>query len=287
MDSKDILASIFDVTSDVDIKLIEAIHKKHKDVFELAVELLRIGYESFPIGKKLLKKTVSEPVERCLLALYSQAFRLFRAQIVLNKSGLDTEAKILLRSLLDTASYILYISEKDHDDRLDLYTHSYALSQYTAVKEFIEENKGTESEINLRWYVEQREEALKYFRKKYGADMTKRDDRFKYGLRPNEAAKKITDTFYKEALGKYYKTFHRDVSMLCHAGDVLAFIKPGEEGKFILEITPRNKYIEAYLKVAIRFFFHVLLRLNELLGLGVTESVVVGLSEKIKKYDEE
>ncbi|GAG09254.1 unnamed protein product, partial [marine sediment metagenome] len=188
MENKYDTLNIFDIVSDIDIRIVQAIHKKHKSLFGLAAELLKLGHESFPIGKKLLKKTVSRPVGRCLLALYAQAFRLFRATIVLSKSGLDTEAVILSRSLLDTASYIFYISEKDHDERLNLYKYSCSLSQHIAVDEFVQDDEDAKSQINMGWYEEQKEEALRYFQEKYSADMTKREDRLKYGLRPSEAA---------------------------------------------------------------------------------------------------
>ncbi len=130
-----------------------------------------------------------------------------------------------------------------------------------------------------------RKEALKYFQEKYGANMEKSKDRRKYGLRPSEAAKKIENTFYKEGMAKYYKTFYRDASMLGHAGNVLAFITPTEKNKFILEIKPKDKNIDVYLKVALRLFFHILLGLNELFGLGISDDIIMNLSKKIKTHD--
>ena len=106
--------NIFDILDDNDLKIISGIHKKDEKLFDLGVKLLKFSHGSFPLGKKLSHKNVSQPVERCLLGLYVQAFRLFRSIIILSKCGSNLEVPILLRSLLDNVpkSYIESTKQK-------------------------------------------------------------------------------------------------------------------------------------------------------------------------------
>lgn len=270
MNNENKVSEIFDVIDDRENNSISAIYEENKKFFDMAVKLLKLSYDILPLKGQTIENEIHRHVQRMLLALYTQSFRLFRSVIILCKSGLDTEALIQLRSMLDVVSYLLYIGEKDYYKRLEHYLHSRALSQEVAIKDFISVFPENESMLNKEWFIKKYDEALEYFKTKHGECITLEDIKRKYTLRADIAAQSMEDKPFL----KQYKILHRYASAISHGENIFEFIKPtANKNRFMLPVNPTSQWIIFCLAHAMVFIFLVMENINELLKIGRDEEI--------------
>jgi hypothetical protein len=252
--------------------------------FSIADAVQEVALELFPFDTHALLDTeITNAVQRLLLALYTQAYRLYRSIIILCKAGADKESMILLRSLLDTASYLLYISEKDHSKRYLEYIHSRSLSQEVAIRDFIETYPKYSAFINLQHAEARKEAAIAYFRETHRSNEEARDIKRKYALRPDIAAQEIED----KTLSKHFCTMHRFASSLCHGENLPEYIEIGTEvDEYLLAVDPSESYVKFCIADATILFLKMMRSLNRALGLGQS-SVIDGLDERLALFIEE
>ncbi len=167
------ILKVYDVIYPEEEKNIPAIYEKDKQFFDMAVKLLKL----FSLLKEIIKpENSSKEVIEALFGLHTQSFRLFRSIVILCKSGLASEACIQLRSLLEVISYLLYIAEKDHRERLAHYQHSRNLSEEVAMDKFLfcfPEDKKEQNEKRQQ-ILKKKEEAIQYFRKKHSENLSEK-----------------------------------------------------------------------------------------------------------------
>lgn len=280
MNNENKILKLFDVIDPNEEESISAIYEENKIFFDMAVKLLKLSYSILPLGGKSLKNDIHPHVQRALLALYVQAFRLFRSVIILCKSGLDREALIQLRSMLETISYLLYIEEKDHFERLAHYLHSRALSLKVAIEDFILAFPEADSMLNKEWFIEKYEEALRYFKTKYGKDIILKDIKEKYALRADVAAQSIENSPFC----KQYQVFHRYASAIGHGENIFEFIHPtSSASKFMLPVNPTGQWTKFCLAEAMSFIFPTMESINELLKIGKDEEIGK-IKEELKDF---
>jgi len=256
---------IYDVIDAKEEEIIKAIYEKNKQFFDKAVELLKLAYKILPLNGKPFKSGLHLHVQRTLLALYTASFRFFRSVIISCKSGLDLEAQVQLRSLLEVISYLLYIAEKDHYDRLEHYLHSRALSQKTAVEQFLCVFPKERPNLNIKWYEEKYDEAIKYFISKHGKEITRDDIKKKYTLRADIAGQSTQDKIFV----KHYQTFYRYASTISHGENIFEYIKPtNNPTRFLLKVMPTDNSTQFCLAQGTAIIFLAIKRMNELLKLG-------------------
>ncbi|MCK5014119.1 MAG: hypothetical protein KAS66_09900 [Candidatus Omnitrophica bacterium] len=198
---------------------------RFREFFSLANKALHISnrfldkienqaFEEIPVGAK-----------RVCIALFIQAIRLLDSAIILCKKGLDEEASILVRSLLENTSYLMFISEKDHEKRAELYMHSRALSEPKVIRQLNSHVPDGEEEIDDKFYLENEQKAIEYFRKEYGKELTIDDIKKKYALRPQNAAEKLSvDVNIKKMFHSTYHMFYPVSSTVTHAEAPLRFL---------------------------------------------------------------
>ena len=260
---------LYDELEDGEEASLETIYERHRNCFDLAGKLLKLAREILPL-EKTINHTLPKRVEVSLLALYTQAFRLFRSIILLCKCGFDTEALILFRSLLEVSAILLYVAEKDQDDRLMRYYHSYQISRYFGLKQLLKEFPETEKNMHndtperLR---KQAEKSLQYFRNKNKVkkQMTDKAVVKKYVLRPYVPAEELN----KPELKRMWRVTYPITSRVAHGHDLTEFIKLRENGsKIDLQIQPTDGSIPAALINSMRLVFWDIDQINSLLQLG-------------------
>lgn len=270
---------IYDILDFKEEQSIAIISSKHRVFFDLAKKILCLANDIFPFksnGKKT-KRTVKSGVENALLALYTQSFRLYRAVITLCKLGLDSEASILLRSMLDSVSYLLYIAEKDHEERLTHYLCSRALSDRKAVTCGIAIFPNWKNDINVKWFEDNEKAAIEYFKSKHGKDISIDDIKTKHTLRADICAQRIEF----DALAKQYQTFYRYASSIAHGENLLEFIKPSSNPEeLLLTSGPTDKSISFCLENAMALILCAMDRVNDIV-------LEIGHNEEIKKLSDE
>ncbi|MCK5595524.1 hypothetical protein KAI19_05045, partial [bacterium] len=173
-------------------------------------------------------------------ALYTQTIRLLQGVILLCKSGFDEEASILTRSLLENASYLLFISEKDHENRAELYQHSRALSSAQEVKEVKSMCPEGEKELDDKPYKKRERKALEYFRNKHGVDKTEKEIREKYTIKPRNASEQLKKEDVKEIFRIIYGIFYRPASSVTHAEAPLKFVRGKTNGICLKKFSSGN-----------------------------------------------
>lgn len=240
--------------------------KTHKNGEKL-LRLLNKNINQYPKGAKKL----------CIV-LYTQTVRLLQAIVLLCNEGLDEEAGILTRSLVDNAAYLLFIAEETHEDRAELYSHSRALSEALAVKEINSMTPRGEKKVDEKFFSERKSEAFKYFRNKYGQDKTEKDIKEKYTLKPRNAGEQIKgevgDTFKVT-----YGILHRPVSSVTHAEAPLSFVMY-KNNKLSLKKWTVGKSTKIFLETSIVLMLYVIDSLTELLNIKETYQTEI-LSAKL------
>ena len=190
-----------------------ALSKKSLNLCKKLLITIENKIDSFQPGSK-----------RLCISLFVQTIRLFEAILILCHKGLDEEAKILTRSLIENTSYLLFILEKDHEDRAILYQHSRALSGFSSAKRLNDNAPNNEEKLNMEFLIRNKENAIAYFRKKYGINLTESDIRKKYALRPQNAAEKLEGTLKKIFLSTY-GIFYSTASAVTHGEAPLNFME--------------------------------------------------------------
>lgn len=262
-------------------------YKQNKLCLDEAGNLLNLSYELLHKAEEKMTDD-TPPFQKLLLILTLQAIRLFRSIIILYKSCLDYEALILLRSLLDTTAYIIYISEEDSEERASLYQHSKALSYYNGIKNFSEMAKSYRSKIkeNLDFWEEERNRAIQYFKEKYNVDINTDNKSIRnYALRPEKAMEKIRDKGFRY----HYLILYPMLSKIAHGDDISSYsfidIEPNE---LKLRIDPTTcKKLGFFLSEAMVFILSDLYIINNVFELGKDKSIrnmmkiIQGLDELI------
>jgi len=264
------MSDIYDSVDEKDNQIIADIYSENAIYFKTAMDLLKTSYTIFPLGGPV-KSSINSSVDKALLALYTQSFRLFRSIIVLCKSGLALEALIVFRSLLENTAYLLYISDKDSEKRLEHYLYSRDLSNKVAREEF--SNYFPQSKIDLNQVKIEYENAFRYFKEKHGEHITISDIKKNYTLNAYKAIQEFGD------LEKIYKTFHRYISSIGHSENLREFIKTGYiPNKYFLELLPSDDKVKICLVYAIMWHFLAMQKLNELFDIG--KNKIIGDLEK-------
>ncbi len=199
------------------------IKRQFKDYFSLSEKTLKISKKLVGVIENKWEN-FSPGAERLCIALFIQTIRLLEAITILCKKGFDEEATILTRSLVENTAYLIFVSEKDSEQRAELYMHSRALSEASAVKEFNSIVPKGEEKVDENFYLERKKEAIKYFRTKYGETITEDDIKKKYALRPRNAAEQLEGEI-KEMYVSTYKLFYRPASSITHSEDPLIFLE--------------------------------------------------------------
>lgn len=196
-----------------------------------------------------------------------QSFRLFRSIIVLCRSGLGIESLILLRSLQDVTSYLLYIAEKDHDERLMYYWSSRKLSNFSLAEEYLSIFPEDASTIRMESFGQEKEEAIKYFKSKYGQETTlKNIKEKKFALKPIDAAQQI----YKgtKALNQY-KLVYRHTSTLSHGERPEEYARKNNDPKIVnLVLKPSDNWVRFSLSYSMSYLFYAMNGINKLIMCG-------------------
>lgn len=263
---------IYDVIDSEEEKSIEAIYEKDRMFLDKAIEVLKTAHKILPLGGKSINAELSSPLKNTLLGLYVAAFGFFRSIIILCKSGLDLEALVILRSLMETCSYLLYISETDHEERMNRYKYSIGLSYKSAVDKFLTAFPDDSKMLNVKWYKETYDEAILYFKDKHGQEISDKDIKKKCALRPDVAADNIKDKVFL----KHYQAFYPHASAISHGQMITDYIKLAEgQNKFLLRANPTNKFTQFCLIQGITFILFSMKSLNELLKLEKDNSLNV------------
>src|SRR3989338_270235 len=254
---------VYDAIEPLNDSTIKAIYQTNKKLFDLAMKLSKLAHSVIPIGFKLEENTLNPTVEKTLVALYTQSYRLYRSIIILCKSGLGIESLIMLRSLQETGTYLLYIAEKDHDVRLEHYWYSTILSQHGRAKEYLEYFPDDKVKINFALFEKEKEEALQYFRKKHGKNVSESDIKKKYTLKTVN----IVQDLYEPKMVKNYKIIFRDASSVAHGENIRKYIKPNNTNlnTFYLTVSPTDNYVILSITHSMMYIFHEMKRIDELL----------------------
>lgn len=272
--NEDTAAGVFDVVAQGEISELGNIYERHAQYFELAEKLLVLAYDCVPLGKTI-EHQLPARVERILMVLYVQVFRLYRSILVLCKCGLDSEALILLRSLLETTSMLLYLAERDHNERIGRYYHSYRISRYSGLKDLLEAFPEVSTKLRPETPERQKkdcEESVQYFCTKHnlGSDVPDREIRRKHTIRPDIAAQEVD----MPELRKMWKILYPILSEVSHAQKISEFVKQGDAAnKFELQVHPRDDSTDACLINAMRLAFWSMSRINTTLRLGNGEPI--------------
>lgn len=211
---------------------INKIKNQYKDYFTLAKKASVKSISLLTIIEKNINNYPNGAKKLCS-ALYTQTNRLLQSVILLCKSGFDEEASILTRSLLENVSYLLFISEEDHENRAELYQHSRALSSAQEIKEFMAMRPEGEKKLDDTHYKKIEREALEYFRNKHGAKKTEKEIRNKYTIRPRNAFEQLKESEVKEIFKTNYGIFYRPASSVTHGEAPLRFVTDKTEGIYL------------------------------------------------------
>ncbi|MCK4798138.1 MAG: hypothetical protein KAT05_12200 [Spirochaetes bacterium] len=201
---------------------IRKIQNQFKDFFTLANTTLQISSKYLDKIENQFSNNIPVGAKRVCVTLFIQANRLLTSTIILCKRGLDEEASILARSHLENASYLMYISEKNHEERTELYMHSRALSEAKAVRQLNSYTPEGEEKIDETFFLENERKAFDYLRKKYGKGKTDQEIK-RCALRADIAANRLQGDIKKFFLSTY-RIFYPQISSVAHAEAPLNFI---------------------------------------------------------------
>jgi hypothetical protein len=200
---------------------IRAIRDQFKAFFDLANKTLHISSQYLEKLENHFSNDIPVGAKRLCVSLFIQADRLLASIITLCKRGLDEEAAILIRSILENASYLMYISEKDHEKRAELYQHSRALSEAQAVRK-LNSHAPKGEELDETFYLDNEKKAFEYLRGKYGQEKTK-DEIKRCALRADNAADRLEGNV-KKIFDATYRILYPAASSVGHAEAPLNFI---------------------------------------------------------------
>lgn len=153
--------------------------------------------------------------ERVSVTLFKQLYGLFKAILLLCKNDLALEAKILVRSFIETSAYFLFISDQNHEERVEWYRHSISLSEKIAVEEFNASIPLAEDQVDSKFFNDNEKEAIEYFRKKHNPSKSPKEIRSDYTLKPKDAAYQLTDDVLK-TFKTIFSSFYRPTAALSH-----------------------------------------------------------------------
>jgi hypothetical protein len=159
------------------------------------------------------------------VVLFKQLHGLYKGTVLLIEKGLLDEATVLVRSMMEVAAYLLFISDSDHEERVEWYRHSLGLSKMIAVDDFNLVQPDGAEKIDDKFFIQSEQEALKYFRDKHQlpADFKDSDIRRKYTLKPKDAAYRLHGDS-KKVYEVLYTSFWRSASSIAHGQDPFCFI---------------------------------------------------------------
>ncbi|MFH1505262.1 MAG: DUF5677 domain-containing protein [Candidatus Omnitrophota bacterium] len=215
---------------------INKIKSQFKEYFSLSKKTLVKGKSLLSIIEKNINNYPKGAKKLCG-ALYTQTIRLLQGIIILCRNGLDEEASILTRSLLENVSYLLFIAEKDHENRAELYQHSRALSSVQEIKQFMAMRPEGEKILDDTHYKKIEAEALEYFRKKHGNNKKEKDIRIKYTIRPQNAAEQLEKSDVKEIFKTNYGIFYRPASSVTHGEAPLRFVQYKNNSVYLKKVS--------------------------------------------------
>jgi hypothetical protein len=204
--------------------------------------------------------------------LFKQIHGLVTAILLLCEKGLFNEARILTRSLVEVTAYLLYISDTDSEERVNLYRHSQALSEKIAVDEFNLSLTKNEVKVKIEFYEKIEQEALRYFRKKHGENKTSAEIRSKYTLTHREAANKLEGNI-KKTFDSLYTKFYRPASALAHGQAPLNFAVQEGQDMRISSTKTSGPQTRICINTACILMLYSLQNLNKLLGLNQAASI--------------
>ena len=202
--------------------------------------------------------------KRLCIALYTQTVRLLQGIIILSNKGLDEEAAILTRSLIENTAYLLFITERNHDERAELYVHSRALSAAVAVSEFNSMAPNGERKVDENQYIKRELEAVQFFKNKYGQNKSIKEIKENYTLKPRNAAEQLQGEI-KQIFITNYKILYRPASSVAHGEAPLRFIKY-QNNKLSLKKWASGKLVKICLQVAIILTLYSIESLTKLLS---------------------
>jgi len=203
--------------------------------------------------------------ERICISLFVQTVRLLESILILCRKGHDEEARILARSLVENTSYLIFILEKESEERAALYQHSLALSEFSAVNRLNDHAPEGEKKIDINFYSKNKNEAISYFRNKYGKDLTEKDIKSKHALRPQNAAEQLEGNI-KEVFFSQYGIFYSPASAIAHGQAPLNFVEQKKDGMSLRKWSS-GKTTKTCLQSAILFSLYSLEALAKLLNI--------------------
>ena len=249
-----------------------------KEYFELAEKtlseskiLLNIIDENF--------SSYDKGAKRLCITLFIQCTRLLGAVLTLCNNGYDEEASILVRTLLENCSYLLFIGEKEHEERAVFYMNSRALSDAEAVLEANSIAPEGELKVDEGFYLKRKHEALTYLRNKLGSDKDEKE--LKRGaLRARNAAEQLQQSDKKEYLITTYKILHRPASSVTHGEAPLRFITEGEQG-IIFKKSASGKQSKICLQTSVLLTCYEMETIIRLLKIEI-DNEAISIIEKLK-----
>jgi len=275
------IVEIYDSLAKKDPQTIRSVYKKYKAMFDLASQILRFSYNFLTEGKLTADK-ISIGAQAVILPLYTQAFRIFRAIIIICRAGQYYEANILLRSFLDITSYLLYISENDQDERAEYYLHSVNLSLLDGVEKGRGILRDSELPANKKACTKAKGDALKYFEAKYVAKDIADIKNRRLGLTPHKAAEQLQE--HKVSIERCRKIVYKTSSLVTHGESINPFgrLSRSENGEFeyICNTDPSAEMIDSCLRLSTLLFFFLIERINKVLGLN-EDDYIETLNKKI------
>jgi len=280
---------IYDMLEPDEEKILENIQKNNRVFFDVAIKFLKLGYELFPSDDKLLKNNLNPNIQTSFWGLYAQIFMLYRSIMVLCKCGLDLESIILLRSMFETLIYFYYIAEKNHEERLNIYLHSRALSEYVSVCEYAGMNQGFKSQYKLEFksVEEKYNAALKYFRNKHGQNLSPKEIKYKYALKAKKARESLEKSSEEKIFfDKHYKTMYRYASAICHAERIPQHVRLAlDTERILIRKRSTDGHIGFSLSYATVYIFCAMSKLNEILKIG-KDKEIDEMQKEIDKFAE-
>lgn len=197
---------------------IHAIKDQYKGFFEQAEKTLQVSNSYLDKLENHFLGNVPLGAKRICVGLFIQNNRLLASIITLCNEGFDLEALILVRSMLENTSYLLFIAEKDHEKRAELYQHSRALSTARHIRQLNLNVPDGEEEIDGTSFFEDEKKAFEWFRREFGQNLSNDDIKGKYALKPQNAADRLTKGCEnKKVMHVNYRMFYPDLSALSHA----------------------------------------------------------------------
>ena len=246
------------------------IKDNYKRYFSLARKSTRLSKRFIDIIEQNIED-YSPGAKRLCIALFVQTVRLLEASLLLCQKGLDEEAHILTRSLVENTSYLIFILERDHEERTALYMHSRALSSFSVVQRLNEYVPEGEEKLDINSFSQEKEKAIAYFRNKYGEQLSEKDIKRKYALRPQNAVEKLEGNI-KEIFLSTYGIFYSPASAVAHGEAPLNFLKY-KNNKLGLKKWSSGRTTKMCLQSAILFTLYSLDGLLNMLNIAHKENI--------------